>query len=75
VVVLAAISVPAVVGLMALGVVVATFGHATRSRFTVAVGLAVLFIATGAMIVGAFASYNSGGSADCTGVNSPQVPC
>lgn len=73
--VLAAISATAVVGLMALGVVVALFGHGTRSRTAVAVGLAILFVATGAMILGAFVSYNSGGSADCRGVNSPQVPC
>jgi hypothetical protein len=59
---LAAVNIPAapVVALMAIGVIVAVLGHATRSRGTVATGLAILFLATAGMVVGGFAAYNGG---------------
>jgi len=58
--VLAAAEIPAapVIVLMALGVLIAMAGHATRSRGTVATGLAILFLATAGMIVGGFAAFN-----------------
>jgi hypothetical protein len=61
---LAASSIPAapVIALMAVGVVVAIVGHATRSRGAVALGLAILFLATAGMIVGGFAAYQGGDS-------------
>ena len=59
---LAASNIPAapVVGLMAIGVIIAIIGHATRSRGTVATGIAILFIATAGMVVGGFAAFEGG---------------
>ena len=56
---LAASEVPVapVVILMAFGVIVATLGHLSKSRTMVVTGLMVLFLATGAMFVGAYAAY------------------
>jgi hypothetical protein len=58
---LAASEIPAapVVVLMAIGVVIAIAGHATKSKGAVATGIAVLFIATAGMIVGGFAAYQN----------------
>jgi hypothetical protein len=44
--------------LMGLGVLVGIVGHLAGSRKTVVVGLAILFIATALLIVGAYASFN-----------------
>ena len=59
---LAASGIPAapVLGVMALGVLVAVAGHATRIRGMVALGLILLFGATAGMIVGGFASFHQG---------------
>lgn len=46
-----------VVIFMAIGVVLAMFGHAAKSRGTVIMGLFILFLATAAMLVGGFAAY------------------
>jgi disulfide bond formation protein DsbB len=46
-----------VIALMFVGVLVALFGHGSRSRAIVALGLALLFLATAAMIVGGLAAY------------------
>ena len=46
-----------VVLLMALGVVLAITGHLFGSRVMVAAGIAVLFIATAAMVVGGFLAF------------------
>ncbi|HEV3001280.1 MAG TPA: hypothetical protein VGW75_11125 [Solirubrobacteraceae bacterium] len=56
---LAATDIPAapVVTLMAFGVIIAIIGHASRSRTFVVAGLLILFMATGAMFVGAFAAF------------------
>ena len=56
---LAATEIPAapVVIFMAFGVIVAIVGHASKSRGLVAAGLLILFMATGAMFVGAYAAY------------------
>ena len=46
-----------VVLLMALGVVVAITGHLFGSRLVVGVGIAILFLATVAMMVGGFIAF------------------
>ena len=51
-----------VVAIMALGVLVALAGHVARSRFVVAVGLGLIFLATAVMLVGAFLDYQGDGS-------------
>ena len=58
---LAATSIPAapVVGLMTVGVLVAIFGHITKIRGAVVLGLAVLFLATAAMMLFAFIAYDN----------------
>jgi hypothetical protein len=62
--VLAASDIPAapVLGLMAIGVVIAIVGHVVRSKATVATGLAVLFLATAGMVVGGFAAFSQDSS-------------
>jgi len=45
---------------MAFGVVVALMGHVTKDGRVVAVGLAVLFLATAAMVVLGYAAYDGG---------------
>ena len=64
--VLAAGEIPAapVVGLMALGLVMALTGHVVRSNRLVGVGIAVLFVATAAMVLLAFADFENGSSFD-----------
>jgi hypothetical protein len=49
-----------VLAMMALGVVVATYGHAAHSYRIVTVGLTFLFLATALMLVGAYVSYKRG---------------
>ena len=44
---------------MALGVVVALVGHIMGDRVIVGVGVAVIFLATLAMVIFAFAAYRS----------------
>ena len=58
---LAATEIPAapVVIFMGLGVLVAIVGHASKSRTLIGTGLAMLFLATAAMFVGAYAAYQS----------------
>ena len=62
--VLAASDVPAapVIGTMTLGVVIALVGHMAKSYRVVAVGLAILFIATAMMVVVGLAAYNDDSS-------------
>ncbi len=59
---LAAAEVPgaAVLGAMTFGVVVALVGHVTKDPRVVAVGLAVLFLATAAMVVLGYAAFDGG---------------
>ena len=59
---LAISSVPAapIIGLMALGVIIAIVGHAVGSRGTVVTGLAILFLATAGMVAGGFAAFHGG---------------
>jgi hypothetical protein len=60
--VLAVSDIPAapVLGLMALGVVTALVGHIMSDRVIVGVGVGVIFLATLAMVIFAFASYQGG---------------
>jgi hypothetical protein len=57
-----------VVIFMAAGVLIAMFGHAAKSRGTVATGLLMLFMATAAMFVGGYIAYQ-GEERD------PRAPC
>lgn len=45
--------------LIGFAVLVAIAGHLAGSRRTVAVGLAILFVATALLIVGAYSSFNA----------------
>jgi type IV secretory pathway TrbD component len=45
---------------MATGVVVAVLGHIWRSYRIVAVGVAILFLATALMLIGAFIAFKRG---------------
>jgi type IV secretory pathway TrbD component len=56
-VILADVAAAPVLGLMAFGVVAALLGHVVRDRRIVGVGLAVLFLATALMVLGAFSAY------------------
>ena len=42
---------------MGLGVIVAIVGHASKSRTLIVTGLLILFMATFAMVVGAYVAY------------------
>jgi hypothetical protein len=44
--------------LIGLGVVVGIAGHLAGSRRTVAVGIAILFVATALLVAGAYLSYS-----------------
>jgi hypothetical protein len=57
--VLAASEIPAapILLLMGIGVLIAIAGHVTKSKGTVATGLAILFLATAGMVVGGFAAF------------------
>jgi hypothetical protein len=74
--VLAATDIPAapVLIVMALGVIIATVGHASKSRMLVVTGLAMLFFATAAMVVGAYVAYNEDPTEDPRPRNDPKVP-
>ena len=54
---LADITAGPVVLLMALGVVVAITGHLFGSRAVVGIGIAILFLATVAMMIGGFIAF------------------
>jgi hypothetical protein len=74
-VLLAAADVPAapVVGAMTFGVVVALVGHITKDPKVVAVGLAVLFLSTAAMVVLGYAAFD-GGELDPRDRQDPRSP-
>ena len=58
-VVLAQIPAAPVVAAMACGFIMALVGHIVRSNQVVGTGIAVLFLATAAMVVLAYVDYNS----------------
>ena len=62
-----------VVLLMALGVIVAIIGHLFGSRAVVAIGLAILFLATMAMMVGGFLAFQ-GDEVDPRDQKDPREP-
>jgi uncharacterized protein YqgC (DUF456 family) len=61
--VLAATEIPAapVLIFMALGVLIAIFGHASKSRTLIVTGIMILFMATAAMVAGAYVAYQNEG--------------
>ncbi|HVL31562.1 MAG TPA: hypothetical protein VM299_04950 [Solirubrobacteraceae bacterium] len=50
-----------VVALIAAGVVIGVAGHLAGSRRTVVAGLAILFVASALLIVGAYVSFSGDG--------------
>ena len=74
-VLLVATEVPAapIVGVMTLGVVIALVGHVARSYRVVGIGIAILFLATAAMVIGAYVSYH-GDETDPRPVKPPSRP-
>jgi multisubunit Na+/H+ antiporter MnhC subunit len=52
------ISAAPVIALIVVGVLIGIGGHMAHSRKVAAVGIAVLFVATALMLVGAYAAYN-----------------
>ena len=61
---LAASDIPAapVLAVMGLGVLIAIAGHATRFKSLVALGIALIFLATAGMVVGGFAAFQEDSS-------------
>ncbi len=62
--VLADIPAAPVLGVMTFALVITLMGHINRNYRTVGIGIAILFLATAAMIVGAYVSYTGGDGAD-----------
>ena len=73
--VLAAETIPAapVLIFMAFGVILATVGHASKSRTLVVTGLLILFMATLGMLVGAYFAFE-GGESDIRPKRDPKDP-
>jgi hypothetical protein len=74
-VLLATETIPAapVLALMGFGVLLAIAGHLYGSRSVVATGIAILFLATAAMVVGGFIAYQ-GEESDPRPVEEPRSP-
>ena len=74
--VLAATDIPAapVLIFMAFGVILATLGHASKSRTLVVTGLMILFMATAAMVAGAYIAYHSENTGDPRPKRDPRDP-
>jgi hypothetical protein len=51
------VPVPAVLALMALGILIAIAGHVVASYRVVGLGLALVFLATALMVLGGFSAY------------------
>lgn len=62
-----------VLGLMAMGVVVAVLGHATRDKRLQALGIGLLFLATFLMVLLGYLSYEAGDT-DPRKPNDPREP-
>lgn len=56
-----AASIPAepVLGLMVAGVIIAVFGHMAKSQRSAAIGIALVFLATALLVLGAYLSFDS----------------
>jgi hypothetical protein len=63
-----------VLALMGFGVLVAIAGHASRARWLVITGLAILFLATAGMLVGGYLAYHDGGQPDTRPEADPRQP-
>ena len=62
-----------VLAVMAFGVLLAIAGHLYGSRTVVATGIAILFLATAAMVVGGFVAYE-GDEPDPRPAEEPRSP-
>ncbi len=62
--VLADIPAAPVLGLMTFALVITLMGHINRNPKAVGIGIAILFLATGAMMIGAYLSYTGGDGGD-----------
>jgi hypothetical protein len=71
--VLADIPAAPVLGVITFALVITLMGHINRNYRTVGIGIAILFLATAAMIVGAYVSYTGADGADPRPCNS-EVP-
>ena len=59
--VLAAISSTPVYAMMAFGVALAVMGHIFRDQRIVGIGIAILFVATALLLIGAYQAYDQHG--------------
>jgi hypothetical protein len=64
VLILGALSAPPIYALMAFGFVLAVMGHIFRDQRIVGLGIAILFIATALLLLGAYQSYQDHGPLD-----------
>ena len=62
--ILADVAAAPVLGVMTFGLVITLMGHINKSPRTVGTGIAILFLATAAMMLGAYASYRGGDGGD-----------
>jgi hypothetical protein len=62
-----------VLAVMAFGIVIAIGGHLYGSRAVVATGIAILFVATAAMVVGGYVAYQ-GDDPDPRPAEEPRSP-
>jgi hypothetical protein len=62
--VLADIPAAPVLGVMTFALVITLMGHINKNYRTVGVGIAILFLATAAMIIGAYVSYQGADGSD-----------
>jgi hypothetical protein len=60
-VILGALSAPPLYALMAFGFVLAVMGHIFRDQRIVGIGIAILFLATALLFLGAYQSYQDSG--------------
>jgi membrane protein DedA with SNARE-associated domain len=59
---------------MAFGVIMAMFGHASKSRTLIVTGILILFMATAAMVAGAWIAYHGGETTDPRPAKDPKEP-
>jgi hypothetical protein len=60
-VILGALSAPPLYALMVFGFVLAVMGHIFRDQRIVGIGIAILFLATALLFLGAYQSYQDSG--------------
>ena len=74
---LAASDIPAapVLAVMGLGVLIAVAGHATKIKGAVALGIALIFLATAGMVIGGFAAFHQDPSDPRTKCPYEGTPC